>query len=107
MEMLPLIRVVPEMDLAIDPVTGSVGGAGSGGVLVSLDEVNTEIAKIEDAADELVNSLNPRSAPLGAYPGREGAYLTAATQTNMVYGFLIGLTLLIAIIPFLAKMGVL
>lgn len=105
--MLPLIQVVPEMDLAIDPVTGSVGGAIGGGVLVSLDDVNVEIAKIEDAADELVNSLNPRSAPLGAYPGRESSYLTAATQTNIVYGFLIGLVLLIAIIPILAKMGVL
>ncbi|MDD2643745.1 MAG: tetrahydromethanopterin S-methyltransferase subunit B [Methanobacteriaceae archaeon] len=107
MEMLPLIQVVPEMDLAIDPVTGSIGGAIGGGVLVTLDDVNVEIDKIEEAADELINSLDPTTAPVGAYAGRAGSYVTAGKQTNFVYGFLIGLLLLVAILPILAKMGVL
>lgn len=76
-DMLPYVQVVPEMDMALDPVSGVIGGAISGGVLVSLDEVNEQINRIEDAAEEVMQSLNPHSAPLGSFPGREGAYATA------------------------------
>lgn len=105
-DMLPYVQVVPEMDMALDPLNGVIGGAVSGGVLVSLDDVNEQISRIEDSAEELMQSLNPHSAPLGSFPGREGAYATAGKWTNVVYGFIIGLIVLIALIPVFTMLGV-
>lgn len=108
MEMLPLIQIDPAMNLTMDPSTGSVGTSlGGGVVLLSMDSINEEIAKMEVASEELVNSLNPYSMPKDAYPGREGVYLKAGLITNMVYGFVLALLLLIAIIPILGNAGVL
>ena len=55
-----------------------------------------EVAKVEAAADELMASLDPYSSPAGAYPGREGSYITAGLLTNMVYGFLIAVLIIFA-----------
>jgi tetrahydromethanopterin S-methyltransferase subunit B len=108
MEMLPLIKVVPEYNLTLDPSTGMIGAALGREVLVlSMDDINNEIETLEVAADDLMNSLNPHTVSEGTYPGREGVYLTAGMFTNMVYGFLIGLFVLIAAIPLLTSLGVL
>ena len=76
-------------------------------IIISMDEINEEIAKVEAAADELMNSLDPNSAPLGSFPGREGNYVIAGKLTNMVYGFLIGMFIIIAAIPLLTSWGIL
>jgi tetrahydromethanopterin S-methyltransferase subunit B len=108
MEMLPLIKVVPEYNLTLDPSTGMIGAALGREVLVlSMDDINGEITTLEAAADDLMNSLDPSTVSEGAYPGREGTYITAGMLTNMVYGFLIGLFVLIAAIPLLVNLGVL
>ena len=41
-------------------------------------------------------SLDPYTSPAGAYPGREGSYITAGLLTNMVYGFLIAIFIIFA-----------
>ncbi|OWT33394.1 tetrahydromethanopterin S-methyltransferase subunit B [Methanobrevibacter sp. 87.7] len=106
-EMLPFVNVVPEMSLTLDPVSGIIG-AGSGSlVILNMDDINNAIDQLEADADELVESLDPYSAPLGAYPNREGNYITAGTITNVVYGFLIAVFIIIAMIPVLIKLGVL
>ena len=108
MEMLPLVKIVPEYSLTLDPSTGMIGAALGREVLVlSMDSINDEIAKLEAAAEDLMTSLDPNTVSDGAYPGREGAYVTAGMLTNMVYGFLIGLFVLLAAIPLLVKLGVL
>lgn len=107
MEMLPLISVVPEMQLNINPVSGVIGAGGGDLIILSMDDINGELARIEAATDELMNSLDPNTSPLGSFPGREGSYVTAGMLTNMVYGFLIGLFLIIAAIPLLTAAGVL
>ena len=99
MEMLPLVKVVPEMNLTIDPSTGIVGAAlGGGAVLVSMDGVNKQLDELEVAVEDFYTALDPNTMSEDAYPGREGTYLTAGTLTNMVYGFLLGLVLLIALL---------
>lgn len=99
MEMLPLIKVVPESNLTLDPSTGMIGAAlGREVLILSMDDINTEIATLEATADDLVNSLDPTTIPMDSFPGREGVYLTAGKLTNMVYGFVLGLILLIAIL---------
>ena len=107
MEMLPMIQVVPEMNLALDPATGMLGASlGKDMIILSMDDINEEIATLEAAADELMYSLDPKTSPLGSYPGREGVYLTAGMLTNMVYGFVITLFVFLAAVPLLASLGV-
>ncbi len=99
MEMLPLIKVVPESNLTLDPSTGMIGAAlGREILILSMDDINSEINTLEATADDLVNSLDPSTTSEGAFPGREGVYLTAGKLTNIVYGFILGLILLIALL---------
>lgn len=104
---LPLVQFIPELNLNLEPDSGVLGAGGGDLIIVSMDEINAEIAKVEAAADELMNSLDPNSAPLGSFPGREGNFVVAGKLTNMVYGFLIGLFIIIAALPLLTAMGVL
>ncbi|WP_295721324.1 tetrahydromethanopterin S-methyltransferase subunit B [uncultured Methanobrevibacter sp.] len=106
-DMLPFINIIPEMNLNLDPVSGILGAGGSDLVILSMDEINAEIDKIDAAAEELVNSLDPSSSPIGAAPNREGTYISAGLLTNFVYGFLIAALIIFAIIPLLMKVGVL
>lgn len=107
-QMLPMIQIVPDMNLALDPVSGVIGASlGGGVVLLSMDEVNEEVAKIQGAADELISSLDPYTSPAGAYPGRDGSYLTAGMLTNVVYGFLLASFIIFAALPLLMSWGVL
>ena len=107
-QMLPMVQIVPEMNFAYDPVTGIIGSSlGSGIVLLSMDEVDEQVAKVELAADELMASLDPYTSPVGSYPGREGSYITAGLLTNMVYGFLLATFIIFAALPILQVMGVL
>ena len=107
-QMLPMIQVVPEMNFALDPATGVIGSSlGSGVVLLSMDEVNEQVAKVELAADELMSSLDPYTSPVGSFPGRDGSYITAGLLTNIVYGFLLATFIIFAALPILEVLGVL
>jgi tetrahydromethanopterin S-methyltransferase subunit B len=97
-EMLPLISIAPEMNLTHNPATGIIGAALEEAVIVSMDEINNQITELEMTAEDLYHALDPTTTSLGAYPGREGVYLTAGKLTNMVYGFIIGLVVMIALI---------
>jgi tetrahydromethanopterin S-methyltransferase subunit B len=97
-EMLPLIQIAPESNLTLDPSTGMLGAAMKGAVLVSLDGVNEQLNELEIAVEDLYTSLDPTTTSEGAYPGREGAYLTAGKLTNLVYGFVLGMILLVALL---------
>ena len=107
-QMLPMVQIIPDMNLAYDPVTGIIGASlGSGVVLLSMDEVEEQVAKVELAADELMASLDPYTSPVGSFAGREGSYITAGLLTNAVYGFLLASFIIIAALPILLKLGVL
>ena len=107
-QMLPMVQIIPDMDLAYDPVTGVIGASlGSGIVLLSMDEINEQVSKVELAADELMASLDPYTSPVGSYPGREGSYITAGLLTNIVYGFLLASFIIFAALPILQTLGVL
>ena len=107
MELLPMVQVVPEMNLAIDPSSGIIGASlGSGVIVLSMDSVNEEVNKLCAAADELEQALNPYDAPVGSYPGRDGVHVTAGLLTNVVYGFVIASLFIFAALPFLIRLGV-
>lgn len=99
MEMLPIIKIAPEYNLTLDPSTGMIGASlGREVIILSMDEINEQITALEATADDLVNSLDPTTVPEGSYPGREGVYLTAGKLTNMVYGFIVGLIIMFALL---------
>ena len=107
-QMLPMVQIVPEMNFAYAPVTGIIGSSlGSGVVLLTMDEVNEQVAKVELAADELMASLDPYTSPVGSFPGRDGSYVTAGLLTNVVYGFLLASFIIFAALPILQVLGVL
>ena len=107
-QMLPMVQIVPEMNFAYDPVTGIIGSSlGSGVVLLTMDEVEEQVAKVELAADELMASLDPYTSPVGSFPGRDGSYVTAGLLTNVVYGFLLASFIIFAALPILQVLGVL
>ena len=107
-QMLPMVQIIPDMNLAYDPVTGIVGASlGSGVVLLSMDEVSEQVAKVELAADELMASLDPYTSPVGSFPGRDGSFVTAGLLTNVVYGFLLATFIIFAALPILQLLGVL
>ena len=98
-EMLPLIKIVPEMSLTLDPSTGIVGAAlGREVVVLSMDTIDEQLTELEVAADDMEHALDPTTTSPGSCPGREGVYLTAGKLTNMVYGFVLGLVLLVAVL---------
>ena len=105
-QMLPMIQILPNMNLGHDAVSGVIG-ASEGVILLSMDEINNEVTKLQGAADELVSSLDPYTSPAGAYPGREGSYVTAGMLTNVVYGFVLAIIIIFAALPILIKLGVL
>ena len=80
---------------------------GSGIVLLSMDDVNEQVAKVELAADEMIASLDPYTSPVGSFPGRDGSFVTAGLLTNVVYGFLLATFLIFAALPILQILGVL
>jgi tetrahydromethanopterin S-methyltransferase subunit B len=97
-EMLPLVKVVPEMNLTLDPSTGMIGAAlGRDVVIVSMDTVNNQLDELEIAVEDIYTCLDPSTVSPGSYPGREGVYMNAGKLTNMVYGFVVGLILLVAL----------
>lgn len=96
-EMLPLIQIAPEQNLSLDPSTGVIGTAVKGAVLVSLDGVNEQLDQLEIAVDDLYTSLDPTTVGHESYPGREGVYLQAGKLTNIVYGFIVGMILMVAL----------
>jgi len=96
-EMLPLVKVVPEMNLTLDPSTGKLGAAVGGAVIVSLDTVNEQLNELEIAVEDLYTSLDPTTAAVNSFPGREGVYMEAGKLTNMVYGFILGMIVLVAL----------
>lgn len=97
-EMLPLINVVPEMNLTLDPSTGMLGAAlGRDVVIVSMDTINQQLDELEIGVEDIYTCLDPTTVSPGSFPGREGVYMNAGKLTNMVYGFILGLIVLVAL----------
>ena len=67
-------------------------------VIVSMDTVNKQLDELEVAVEDIYTCLDPTTVSPGSYPGREGVYLNAGKLTNMVYGFVLGLILLVALL---------
>ena len=98
-EMLPLVKIAPELNLTLDPSSGVIGASlGREVLILSMDTINEQITELEAAANDIETALDATTVSEGSYPGREGVYMTAGKLTNMVYGFVLGLVLLVALL---------
>lgn len=101
------IIISPELDVILDAENKVVGEARTDIAILDISPLEKKIAELELLADELINSLNPKTAPLiSSRPRREGLYLKAGFLSNMVLGFLIGLAIFsLGAITYLALTG--
>ena len=57
-EMLPLVKIAPELNLTLDPSTGIVGASlGREVLILSMDAINEQITELEAAANDLYTAL--------------------------------------------------
>lgn len=82
-EMLPLIKIVPEMNLTLDPSTGIVGAAlGREVVVLSMDTIDEQLTELEVAADDMEHALDPTTtSPGSALEGKEFTLQQVSLQT--------------------------
>lgn len=94
MRILSTIIISPELDVILDAENKVIGEARTDVAVLDVSPLEKKIAELELLADELVNSLNPKTAPLiSSRPRREGLYFKAGFLSNMVVGFLVGLAI--------------
>ncbi|TDA36055.1 tetrahydromethanopterin S-methyltransferase subunit B [Candidatus Nezhaarchaeota archaeon WYZ-LMO8] len=105
--MLSTIIISPELNVILDAENKIVGEARTDVAILDVSVLEKKIAELELLADELVNSLNPKTAPLiSTRPRREGLYLKAGFLSNMVMGFLIGLAIFsLSVVTYFALTG--
>lgn len=84
-------RISSEPGLILDAVKGVVGEEREDLILYSLDEIEEAINKLDEVADDLVNSLNPFVGFRSSYPGRDRTMYHAGVITAMFYGIIVGL----------------
>ena len=100
-----IVRATPtDLHLVFDPLEGMIAEERDDVVQFALDPIMAQIDEINKAADDLVNSLDPRMPLYSTYKGREGASYMAGIYTNIWYGFIIGLV--VAFVYLLSQGGV-
>ena len=68
-EMLPLVKIAPELNLTLDPSTGIVGASlGREVLLLSMDTINEQITELEAAADDLYHCSRSKYNFIGCIP---------------------------------------
>lgn len=88
------IIISPDLDIILDAENKVIGEARSDVAILDITPLEKKVAELELLAEELVNSLNPKTSPLiSSRPRREGLYFKAGFLSNMVLGFIIGLAL--------------
>jgi len=91
---LSTIIISPDLDIILDAENKVIGEARSDVAILDITPLEKKVAELELLAEELVNSLNPKTSPLiSSRPRREGLYFKAGFLSNMVLGFIIGLAL--------------
>ncbi|WP_292459601.1 tetrahydromethanopterin S-methyltransferase subunit B [Methanothermococcus sp.] len=102
---MEIIKVCPEIGVVMDVDSGLIAEMRKDVISVDLTPVEEEINKLEKLAKAFENSLDPRYAPLKAYPGREGTYEIAGLFQGMFFGFWIALAILVLVVILVIKIN--
>lgn len=84
-------KVSSEPGLVLDAVRGVLGEEREDLIFYPLSDVEESIKKLEQVADDLVNSLDPLKNFKASYPGREKTLYYAGMTTGVFYGLIVGL----------------
>lgn len=94
--------IIIDDDLVMDVNNGLVQSKnnlkGDNVLLFPIDEINSEIDKLNIAITDLETSLDPRTTSRLSEPRREGVYLKAGLLTNVVIGIIIALIVIILLV---------
>lgn len=90
--------------VVLDPDTLRVGESRPGFYKVSLSPIEEKITVLEDAVDELLNTLDPTTGFKVAQPNREGMLSKAGFTTFFMLGVTFGV-LAVAIVFFALRTG--
>ena len=91
---MELVKVCPEIGIVMDVDTGLVAEMRKDIVSIDLQPVREELDKLEKLSIAFENSLDPRSAPLMSYDGRDNIYNIGGLFQSAFYGFWISLIIL-------------
>ncbi|MEG9195363.1 MAG: tetrahydromethanopterin S-methyltransferase subunit B [Archaeoglobales archaeon] len=84
-------KVSSEPGLVLDAVRGVLGEEREDLVFYPLSDVEQSVKKLEEIADDLVNSLDPLKNFKASYQGREKSLYYAGMTTGIFYGLIVGL----------------
>jgi tetrahydromethanopterin S-methyltransferase subunit B len=103
---MSMVRIAPEINLVLDPDTGTVTQERKDSIQYSMDPVFERMDKLDAVADDLVNSLSPSKPLLNSWPGRENTSYMAGFYGNTFYGVVIGLAFsgLLALIIYISSL---
>lgn len=103
---MSIIRIAPEVHLVMDPDTALVAEEREDVIAYSMEPVFERLDKLDEIADDLVNSLSPDLPLLNTWPGRENTAHTAGIYGNSFYGLIIGLAFsgLLALIMYIRSL---
>jgi tetrahydromethanopterin S-methyltransferase subunit B len=80
-----------DLKIALDPYAGTIAEMDEANVVSNLAVLGDRIDKLEVLSNDLMNSLDPTTAPFLSYPNREGIYMNLGRVTNFFYGMTAGL----------------
>lgn len=87
---MSIVRISPEIHLVLDTDAGLVAQERDDVIQYSLVPIFERMDKLDQIADDLVNSLAPSRPLLNSWPGREDTSYKAGFYTNAWYGIVVG-----------------
>ena len=87
---MSIVRIAPEIHLVLDTESGTVAQEREDVIQYSLYPIYEKLDKLDQIADDLVNSLAPSRPLINTWPGREQTSYVAGFYTNAWYGIVVG-----------------
>jgi tetrahydromethanopterin S-methyltransferase subunit B len=84
-------KVSSEPGLVLNAVRGILGEEREDVIFYPLSDLEESVKKLEEIADDLVNSLDPLKNFRASYRGRDRTLYYAGMVTGIFYGLLVGL----------------
>jgi tetrahydromethanopterin S-methyltransferase subunit B len=88
---MSIVRIAPEINLVMDTDSGAVTQERKDSIQYSMEPVFERVDKLDEIADDLLNSLSPSEPLLNSWPGRENTSYKAGIYSNAFYGIVVGL----------------
>ena len=92
-------KIIIDDDLTLDVNTGVIGSSDKEIVRTNqsfpMDEIMSQLDKLDDAVRDLESSFDSYSTSRLSKPGREGVYYRAGLITNIIFGIMLALIIIV------------